>query len=331
MTFLEWMDFLRTMAPNLVGVLIITVTLGSAVLAVEMSEEESPAARHFVLLLGLGGVAALLVMAVLLRLALGGVWAGDLATTSTILAGLSVAWGLGAAVLGARLALGWVAIQRVKLARGRSSPTGSVERLVRQCAAHVGLGSMPEVIFSPRCGAPMAAGVVRQCVLLPRSMRDADERELRLVLIHELAHVRRRDCLAELAVQAMAALLWWNPLYWMVAGRVRVLREMACDRIVAFGCSSAAHYAELLVRFATRAHLPFGPGFAAVRMADRRSLLARVRHLTESGTSRHWHVPSIFPPAMSNPATAGFMLAAVFVAVTLDATILATLQEMFAE
>ncbi|MFG0284896.1 MAG: M56 family metallopeptidase [Phycisphaerales bacterium JB039] len=328
---LDLMDLLRALLPNLAGVAIITGLLGSAMLAVRWSRRDLPADRHFVLLLSLGGVGAVLLFGVALRAVIGTGWVGDSVTTGRMLRGLALLWGLGLSALALRLTLGWLQVVKLRLGADARAPQARVLAVAWRCAGEMGLRTMPTIIVSGRCASPMATGILDPAVILPASMEQADELELQLVLRHELAHIARRDCLAELLVQLVGGLLWWNPLYWMVAGRVRVLREMACDQIAAFGCRSQHRYAQLLVQFATRGRLPFGPGFSAVRMADRRSLHARVDYLVGDGAPKGLRLSRFLPNTMSNLETAGFMLCAVLVMVSLDAMMLTMLEEICAE
>ena len=331
MNDLDLMDLLRVLLPNLAGVAIISALLGSAILAVRWSRRDLPADRHFVLLLSLGGVGAVLVFGVALRAVMGTGWVGDSVTTRQMLQGLGALWGIGLTALALRLTLGWLAIAKLRWGGGSMTPGARVLGVAWQCAGEMGLRKLPEILLSGRCVSPMATGVLSPAVILPVSMESAEEAELRLVLRHEFAHIARRDCMAELVVQLIGGLLWWNPLYWMVAGRVRVLREMACDQIAAFGCRGRRQYAELLVHFATRARLPFGPGFSAVRMADQRSLHARVDYLVRDGDPRGLRLSNFLPSTMSNLEAAGFMLCAVLVMVSLDAMMLAMLEEICAD
>src|SRR5678815_3150995 len=76
---------------------------------------------------------------------------------------------------------------------------------------------------------PMTWGVFRPVVLLPADDFDSTIEQRLDVLRHELAHVRRYDCLTQLVAQLTCALHWFNPLVWMAAAQLRAERERACD------------------------------------------------------------------------------------------------------
>ena len=75
----------------------------------------------------------------------------------------------------------------------------------------------------------MSWGTRRPAVLLPQGAERWPTSRLEAVLLHELAHVRRRDCLTQLMAEVAVALHWVNPLAWVAAHRLRVEREHACD------------------------------------------------------------------------------------------------------
>ena len=66
-------------------------------------------------------------------------------------------------------------------------------------------------------------------VLLPAEAEEWPEDRRRAVLLHELAHVKRRDCLSQLIAQLACAVHWFNPLIWLAGHRMLVERERACD------------------------------------------------------------------------------------------------------
>lgn len=328
MSYTEWIDVLRVLLPNAIALLFITGVLGAGVLAVRTSPKDPPADRHFVLLLSLCGVSAVFVMGLLIRLLPNTKPVGDLLTSEPLLLGLAGAWLLGFMLVVTRLMIGWLALAGLQRRAEIVRDDDPIMPVLRQCARHLGLRTMPRVVFSRRCRSPLAVGIIAPRVILPAALREADETELRMVVIHEFAHIRRRDCLAQLLVQLIGSLLWWNPVYWIAAGDLRVLREMVCDEIVATGCPDAKRYAALLVHFAERAVFPFGPGFAAVRMAERSSLHVRIEWMLRERKGFLSHIPRIFPSTMTSRESVAFLLFAVFVAVCCDAMIMSMLEEL---
>ena len=97
---------------------------------------------------------------------------------------------------------------------------------------------------------PLTCGVMRPLILLPTSARDWDDLRLRAVLLHESAHVRRRDCMAKYIAQGARALLWWNPLAWMLVARLNHEQELASDDAVLSAGVAAKTYAAMLLEVA---------------------------------------------------------------------------------
>ena len=328
MTYLECIHLLRAMLPNLMGLLFMMGLLGAGVIAVRTSPREQPVDRHFVLFLSVCGVGAVFLVGLLIRLVPNVKPVGDLITAEPVVLILAGAWALGLAVLLLRLTYGWVVLQGMWLFAPRVREGDPLWPVLRACARHVGLRRLPRVAFSRRCRSPLAFGVGNPCVLLPASLRDRPEHELRDVVTHEFAHVCRRDCGAQLLVQIVGSLLWWNPLYWMAAADLRLLREMVCDQIVVSGSARPDRYAALLVRFAERALLPFGPAFAAVRMAERGSLHARIDWLLSEHTGYRARIPRILPTSMTSGETLAFLVFAVVLLACFDAMSISFLEEM---
>jgi beta-lactamase regulating signal transducer with metallopeptidase domain len=95
-------------------------------------------------------------------------------------------------------------------------------------------------------GLPLTAGFVRPVILLPREWRSLSAAALRAILHHEVAHVRRRDCLCALGCAVLEALFWFNPAVWLAAARVRWFAELACDAEAAQSMDGDAYASELL-------------------------------------------------------------------------------------
>lgn len=139
-------------------------------------------------------------------------------------------------------------------------------RLVAQASSDLGL-SRPIVLLT-RDGPvmPMTWGVLRPTVLLPRESFAWPRDRLRAVMLHELAHVKRLDCLTHLIAKAARAVYWFNPLAWAAVWRMGIERERACDDLVLRAGMRQSDYARELLAVGTS--LPPAPrGLAAMAMA----------------------------------------------------------------
>ena len=79
---------------------------------------------------------------------------------------------------------------------------------------------------------PMTWGWLRPVVLLPGDSEVGRPERRHVVLLHELAHVKRLDCLTQQLAQLSCAVYWFNPLSWWASMRMMVERERACDDLV---------------------------------------------------------------------------------------------------
>lgn len=129
---------------------------------------------------------------------------------------------------------------------------------------------------SDRTTIPLAWGVLRPVILLPAGADEWTPDRMRMVLAHELAHVKRQDCLTQILAQIACALYWFHPLIWVAVARLRREREQACDdRVLALG-NSASDYASQLVELAQSLRSASERWVPAVAMAEPRELEARV-------------------------------------------------------
>lgn len=150
---------------------------------------------------------------------------------------------LGTLVLG-KLRVWW-------LARGAERVRdGPWTELRDELAGVMDLGQEVRILRSSRPLVPMTWGLLRPRVLLPAAADAWPEACKRNVLLHELAHVKRRDLLVQHLSRLACALYWFHPLVWMAARRLRLEQEEAADDHVLRGGALASDYARHLVGLA---------------------------------------------------------------------------------
>jgi bla regulator protein blaR1 len=89
------------------------------------------------------------------------------------------------------------------------------------------------VSFDNRHPAPAVSGVLSPHILLPMGIeRLLNPREFHAVLLHEVAHARRRDNLIRLFYEISLCALWFHPLIWLAGTRMALYRELSCDESV---------------------------------------------------------------------------------------------------
>lgn len=151
-------------------------------------------------------------------------------------------------------------------------------------AAHrLGLRRPPVVRLLPHLAGPFVVGLVRPRVFLPAAL---DPAEAEHVVLHELAHLKRRDLWLAAAALGVQLVYWFHPLVWWARRRLDEVREQCCDRTVARALGGgAAAYRRTLVRFAARRLAePLGLGF----VRPRSPLLVRLRLLEHAAAERKW-------------------------------------------
>jgi hypothetical protein len=125
---------------------------------------------------------------------------------------------------------------------------------------------------------PMAFGTRRPTILLPAVADAWDLERRRAVLLHELAHVARHDCLIQWLAAGACAIYWFHPAVWWVAHRLRIERELACDdRVLAAGTEPreyAGHLLEIAYSFGNHRAPALAASMARPRQLESRMLAA---------------------------------------------------------
>jgi HEAT repeat protein/beta-lactamase regulating signal transducer with metallopeptidase domain len=158
-------------------------------------------------------------------------------------------WAIGAIAVVSRLAMGLIAVQWISRRTVRVVDAPWLP-LALELAASLGITRRLTFLESTRASMPMAAGIFKPAVLMPEDANRWPLERLRIVLLHELAHVKRRDCLTHAIAQLACALHWFNPLAWIAARHIRTERERACDDLVLACGTRGPDYAEELLEIA---------------------------------------------------------------------------------
>ena len=137
---------------------------------------------------------------------------------------------------------------------------------------HLRLGREVRLLRSSRISMPVVWGFLEPILLLPASSSEWSRERLRVVLMHELAHVRRHDGITLLITRAAVAVFWFHPLMWTLERLGRSECERACDDLVLASGTRPSEYAEHLLSIARA--IPHADPFRSVTLAmTRRSQL----------------------------------------------------------
>jgi TonB family protein len=193
----------------------------------------------------------------------------------TVTAGrvMVVAWGAGV-VLGAVLLLrGLWRLRRI----ARRAPRIEGDRWERMAVEMSASLRLRRRVVICHTGAPdllATFGLFRPRVLLPAQARGWDDERARVVLSHELAHIRRHDWIVQIGAEVLRIVYWFNPLVWAACSGLRRESEQACDDAVLGGGVRPRDYAVHLLELA-RTCRRSGPAWAAATPMARRSTLER--------------------------------------------------------
>ncbi len=203
---------------------------------------------------------------------------------------LAFIWGAGVLFCLLRLAVASLRIRRI-LANSALVSDVSMFALGQDLSAQLDLQTPVALYVSADLAMPVTAGINRPVILLPVESADWDVAWLRMVLLHELAHIKRRDCLTQMLANIACAIYWFNPLVWFAAKQLRKERELACDDAVLSLGTRASDYAGYLVAIAKSFELNRATEAVTVGMACSQ-LESRVRSILNPKIQRGILTPS---------------------------------------
>jgi beta-lactamase regulating signal transducer with metallopeptidase domain len=212
-------------------------------------------------------------------------------TSTALVAGFWIIW---SSVYAARLAMAAVALRETRR-QCRECPPEREARLhhwsrVRATARRT------RVVLSSRVRSAAVLGWGSPVIALaPALLEQLSDADLDRIVLHEWAHVQRRDDIARLVQLLVRAVAGWHPAVWWLDRQLELEREVACDEIAVAVTGSAKAYAACL---ATLAALPSGPvdpvpALAAVSPSNLRRRVVRILAGHQAVSARPWRAMAI--------------------------------------
>ncbi|HEY3738203.1 MAG TPA: M56 family metallopeptidase, partial [Bryobacteraceae bacterium] len=209
---------------------------------------------------------------------------------SEIVPWLTPLWIAGVIVFYLRAVASWASARRLRRTGVCLAPEAWQCRLSALADRLLGVTASVSLLESSIAAAPVVIGFLRPVILTPVGMlAGMPASQIECILLHELAHIRRADYLANLLQTAAESLLFYNPAIWWISHVIRVERENCCDDLVVSADGDAHDYATALSALAenrlTTAALPANGG----------ALVNRIRRLLYPETAS----PSFLMPLFS--------------------------------
>ena len=193
-------------------------------------------------------------------------------------------------LLGMLVGLAWIALGRFGLARirHRATPLVSDEwrAILEAERANAGVEQHVTLLESRTVTSPVTWGVLKPVIVLPSAAHAWTLDRKRVVIMHEMAHIARRDSATQLAATLASIVYWVHPLVLLAARRLRAECERACDeRVLALG-TPATDYAAHLLDVAKYARSFGAASIVSVAMARPSQLEGRLIAVLRSSPNR---------------------------------------------
>ncbi|NND71291.1 MAG: hypothetical protein HKN43_06910, partial [Rhodothermales bacterium] len=159
---------------------------------------------------------------------------------------LAMVWLSGVTIVLSRLFLAHAGVGLL-LRRSRIVENEDWRFAVDRYARLLGIDRPVRIRTSALANVPMIIGCRRPILVLPEEFESWSEERRRIVLLHELAHVKRHDCFSQNIVEIVCAAYWFNPMVWLASRQIRVEREIACDDMVLMAGTKPSTYAQTIL------------------------------------------------------------------------------------
>ena len=163
-------------------------------------------------------------------------------------------WLIGVLLVLGRFVFGVITVRRL-VARASELIGTSWTELSHELSRELGLKRDVKLLRSDKNVMPMTCGGLSAVVILPDEAERWSADRRRVVVLHELIHIKRGDLLTQTLAQVVCALYWFNPLVWWAVRKLRVEQEWACDEHVLAAGVAPSDYATHLLEIARNFHV----------------------------------------------------------------------------
>lgn len=189
---------------------------------------------------------------------------------------LLMAWIVGVIAGVVNLMRQWALVRRM-VSRLPAVTDASLHQSVAENCRRMHLNCGPDLRVSDDSGSPCLIGLVRPVIVLPSVVLASCSKEaLNAALLHELAHIKRRDLLWNWLPALAEVLFYFHPVVWLVRREWRLAQEIATDELaVSVARVDAARYASLLVELVAKCRATTLRPHLAVGVSETYSQLSR--------------------------------------------------------
>jgi bla regulator protein BlaR1 len=159
---------------------------------------------------------------------------------------LVLLWLGGVMALSIRAIGGWT-LANALARQGTISPSPALLQRCHNLQHRLSVTAPVRFLLSYRITAPVVIGLVKPVILIPVSaLMGLSPQQLDALILHELAHIRRRDTVINILLATVETILFYHPAVWWVSRQVRVERENCCDDHAVSACGDVGLYVEAL-------------------------------------------------------------------------------------
>jgi beta-lactamase regulating signal transducer with metallopeptidase domain len=188
---------------------------------------------------------------------------------------LAAVWLIGAALTAGRMGVSMLRLHRA-VRRADAVRDPELLAMLQHCCGQMGVRSVPPLLETAAVEGPALMGFWRPRLLLPPNLAAGlSAAEVRVIFLHELAHLKRWDIAADWLMAILQVVHWFNPMVWLAFARGRADREMARDAMVlSMTGISGEDYGQTILKLVERIS-GTGPWAGAVGMLEGKNDLKR--------------------------------------------------------